>query len=73
MSITNFVDKFVSGKVLTDKFGVSSGSLRLWADQGKIKIIRTPGNTRLYNYPDCVKLLNYIVSSESKKKSVIVV
>lgn len=68
MSITNSEDKFVTGKVLKEKFGISSGALRIWGDQGKIKILRTPGNTRLYNYPDCVKLLNYTTSLESKTK-----
>jgi predicted site-specific integrase-resolvase len=34
------------------RYGVSSGTLRRWADSGKIKSIRSPGGHRLFELPD---------------------
>jgi predicted site-specific integrase-resolvase len=35
-------------------YGVSSGTLRKWADEGKIDSLRTPGNHRLFRLPEDV-------------------
>ncbi len=36
---------------------ISAGSLRLWGDQGQIRIIRTPGGKRLYHKTDVFNIL----------------
>lgn len=50
------MDKYVSGKVATERLGVHIRTLYQWEKKGKIDTIRTPGNKRLYNVD---KFLNY--------------
>jgi len=43
---------YVPLKAIKRHFGVSSGTLRRWADNGKIGSIRTPGGHRLFKLPE---------------------
>ena len=45
-------DGYVSAKVARQRLGVSTPTLRRWANDGTIKTIRTPGNFRLYAIDD---------------------
>ena len=40
---------YLNTKAACDKLGIHSNTLRNWANSGKIKTIRTPGNHRLYD------------------------
>ena len=40
--------QYVNAKTARARLGVSSGTLRRWANDGTVKTIRTPGNFRLY-------------------------
>lgn len=48
--------KFVKGKEACEILGIHQRTLYQWEEKGKIEVIRTPGNHRLYNVN---KLLNY--------------
>lgn len=41
--------KFVSPKLIREKYGVSISTIRNWADEGKVETVRTPGGSRRYN------------------------
>lgn len=45
---TNKVNGFVPTRVAREILGVSAGTLRSWADSGRIPSIRSPGGKRLY-------------------------
>jgi len=47
---------FVSGKKASEILGVHQRTLYQWEKKGKIEVIRTPGNQRMYNIN---KFLNY--------------
>jgi predicted site-specific integrase-resolvase len=47
---------FVSGKKASEILGVHQRTLYQWEEKGKIEVIRTPGNQRMYNVN---KFLNY--------------
>ncbi len=68
--------KFVKGGEASRIVGVSQQTLRIYADEGKIKSIRTPGGTRLYditgyvergNNKDELKVCYCRVSSHGQK------
>jgi excisionase family DNA binding protein len=40
--------KYITTKEACEKLGVHPNTLRRWEKDGKVKAIRTPGNTRLY-------------------------
>lgn len=50
-------DKYISPRHITKQFNITSGTLRLWAENGKIRYIR-PNQTggRLYNANDIEKI-----------------
>lgn len=50
-------NQYMSGLTSRKTYGVSSSSLRRWANQGRIRTVRTPGNVRLYNSADIHVLL----------------
>jgi len=47
--------KYVCGAEIKKILGVSDGTLREWADSGKIKSFRTPGGQRRYEVSDLFK------------------
>jgi predicted site-specific integrase-resolvase len=72
-AILNEKSIYVSPHELAAKFGVSSQSLRRWANDGKISTIRTPGNYRLYNKADVIKVFgleHLLQTTEQQKKSI---
>jgi predicted site-specific integrase-resolvase len=57
-------NEYVSAKRITTKYDISSGTLRRWADESRIKCIRPNtingqrGGKRLYYVPDIQKMFN---------------
>lgn len=49
-------EKYISPNKITKKYDITSGTLRRWAESGKIRFIRPNGGKRLY-YIDDVKSL----------------
>ena len=47
---------FVSGKKASEILGVHQRTLYQWEEKGKIEVLRTPGNQRMYNIN---KFINY--------------
>lgn len=60
--------KFVKAEEARKHFSVGTGTLRRWADEGKIEFVRTPGNVRLYNIQSITDK-EIIRTSELSKKS----
>ena len=59
---------FVKPKEVQETLGIQASTLRSWADQGKIRFIRTPYGQRLYDRHDLLSLLNVPLSSPSVQK-----
>jgi putative resolvase len=49
---------YTSAKTLQSRYGVSSSSLRHWANTDRLDFRRTPGGKRLYNTDDIAKLFH---------------
>ena len=61
--------KYVCGAEVKKILGVSDGTLREWADTGKIKSFRTPGGQRRYEVSDLFKgppVINTVVVEKPK-------
>lgn len=49
-------EQYVSANKITSTYDLTSGTLRRWAEEGKIRCIRPSGTKRLYNLSDVTKL-----------------
>lgn len=65
MSLFNKSREFITPLEVCKKFGVVSTTLRIWADQGKIRCIKPNGIKRYYNVQDIEKIFN--VETTEKK------
>ena len=63
-------DKYISPHKLTKQFNITSGTLRHWAEAGKVRYLR-PNQTgrRIYNIEDIKKILG-ITDSDTDKKCI---
>lgn len=61
-------DKYISPHALTKQFNITSGTLRNWAEAGKIRYLR-PNHTgrRIYNIEDVKKIFGIVQSDNDKK------
>jgi predicted site-specific integrase-resolvase len=69
---------YVKGEKYKKLYGVSTQTLRSWADNGKVDSVRTPGGVRLYKLPEAQHLqlqnqaaqlsISYIRVSSGKQK-----
>jgi putative resolvase len=61
-------DNYISPHKLTKQFNVTSGTLRRWAEQGKIKYLRPNKNgRRIYNIEDVKKIFGITENTQDKK------
>ena len=44
-------EQYISANKITSKYDITSGTIRRWAEEGKIQFIRPNGTKRLYNVP----------------------
>lgn len=51
-------DKYLSPKTITRQYNITSGTLRNWSEQGKIRCIRPQGTKRLYHQDDIKKIFD---------------
>lgn len=68
------IDGYVNAKTARQRLGVSTPTLRRWANDGTVKTIRTPGNHRLYAInelcPAVGTAVNVMSEHESNRKVV---
>jgi predicted site-specific integrase-resolvase len=57
---------FISAKQITSKFDITSGTIRRWAEDGRIRFIKPNGIKRLYNVDD----INRIFSNSSDDSTI---
>lgn len=61
------IDEYLQIKEAAEMLGVSSGTLRNWERQGKVKVYRNPNNKyRLYKKSDLEAFLNRVEISAKK-------
>ena len=58
-------EQYVTPQSITKLYGVSSTTLRNWAEDGKIKFIRPHGGRRLYDKEDVSKIFEQPNSNQS--------
>lgn len=59
--------KYIKGTKIREQFDVASITLRRWADEGKLKFIKTPGGHHMYNIDDVSRLLGLEAKEKEKK------
>jgi putative resolvase len=64
------LDNYISPSKLTKQFDITSGTLRLWAEQGKIKFLRPNNGRRIYNIKDIERIFG-VQHIESTKQTII--
>ena len=63
-------DNYISPSKITKQFDITSGTLRNWAEQGKIRYLRPNNKRRIYNIKDIINILG-ITSTEITKKTIL--
>ena len=63
-------EKYIAPSKLTKQFDITSGTLRNWAEAGKIRYLRPNNRRRIYNVEDVIKIFG-ITPKEVQKKTVI--
>lgn len=59
--------KYISPSKITKQFDITSGTLRQWAEDGKIRFLRPNNGRRIYNVDDIAKIFGRQPESASKK------
>lgn len=58
-------ENYISPSKITKQFDITSGTLRRWAEAGKIRFLRPNGGKRIYNIED----VNKMFSIDDKSKN----
>lgn len=59
-------ENYISPSKITKQFDITSGTLRRWSEEGKIRCLRPNGGKRIYNIDD----INKIFSNKKDNKDV---
>ena len=51
-------ENYISPNKITKQYDITSGTLRRWAETGKIRCLRPNGGKRIYNVEDIKKIFN---------------
>jgi len=60
-------ENYISPNKITKQYDITSGTLRRWAEEGKIRCLRPNGGKRIYNIDDINKLFSKKVEDEKLK------
>lgn len=60
-------ETYISPNKITKQYDITSGTLRRWAEEGKIRCLRPNGGKRIYNIDDINKLFSKKVEDEKLK------
>jgi predicted site-specific integrase-resolvase len=64
-------DKYISPSRITKQFDITSGTLRRWAEEEKIRCLRPNGTRRIYNIDDVKKILGVTEPSSSTQYNIV--
>lgn len=59
-------ENYISPNKITKQYDITSGTLRRWAEAGKIRCLRPNGGKRIYNIEDIKKIFNKEKKNEDK-------
>ena len=63
-------NNYISPNKITKQFDITSGTLRRWAEAGRIKYIRPNGGKRIYSIDDVERIFKgNVVENEKEKKN----
>jgi predicted site-specific integrase-resolvase len=60
-------ENYISPNKITKQYDITSGTLRRWAEEGKIRCLRPNGGKRIYNIDDINRLFSKRVEDEKLK------
>lgn len=60
-------ENYISPNKITKQYDITSGTLRRWAEEGKIRCLRPNGGKRIYNIDDINRLFSKKVEDEKIK------
>ena len=60
-------ENYISPNKITKQYDITSGTLRRWAEEGKIRCLRPNGGKRIYNIDDINKLFSKKEEDEKTK------
>lgn len=60
-------ENYISPNKITKQYDITSGTLRRWAEEGKIRCLRPNGGKRIYNIDDINRLFSKKVEDEKLK------
>ena len=63
-----FNGSYISAKQITTKFDITSGTIRKWAEDGKIRCIKPSGVKRLYHVEDIIRIFDIKEDKEIKQR-----
>ena len=59
-------ENYISPNKITKQYDITSGTLRRWAEAGKIRCLRPNGGKRIYNIEDIKKIFNNKTTTEQQ-------
>ena len=59
-------ENYISPNKITKQYDITSGTLRRWAEAGKIRCLRPNGGKRIYNIEDIKKIFNKANTEEKQ-------
>lgn len=60
-------ENYISPNKITKQYDITSGTLRRWAEAGKIRCLRPNGGKRIYNIEDIKKIFNKNKTQENNE------
>ena len=61
-------ENYISPNKITKQYDITSGTLRRWAENGKIRCLRPNGGKRIYNIEDINKMFSTSMAEEQSEQ-----